>query len=71
MTRIASSSFRIWKDIYETNEDNIKKAISFYIKKLEEIRDMVGDKELEKEFEKSNQFREVLNNIKTKSTNKD
>ena len=66
MTRIASSSFRIWKDIYETNEDNIKKAISFYIKRLEEIRDMVGDKELEKEFEKSNQFREILNNMKTK-----
>ncbi len=69
MTRIASSSFRIWKDIYETNKDNLKEAVSLYIKILEEIKNMIGDKELETEFEKSNRFREVLNNIKTRIQN--
>ncbi|MFC1562485.1 prephenate dehydrogenase [candidate division KSB1 bacterium] len=64
MTRIASSSFRIWKDICETNKNNIKDVISVYIKRLEEIKDVVGIRELEAEFEKSNQFRQIFNNIK-------
>jgi len=64
MTRIASSKFKIWKDICETNQDSIKKVISVYIKKLEELKETIGKKELESEFEKSNQLRELFNNLK-------
>ncbi len=64
MTRIASSPFKIWKDICETNAGNIKKAISVYIEKLEEIRELIGNKELESKFKESNQFRKKFSNLK-------
>ena len=64
MTRIASSQFKIWEDIYETNQNNVKKAISIYIEKLEEIKELIGKEKLKSEFEKSNQFRKILNELK-------
>ena len=64
MTRIASSQFKIWKDIYETNQNNVKKVISIYIEKLEEIKELIGNEKLKSEFEKANQFRKILNELK-------
>jgi len=64
MTRIASSQFKIWEDIYETNQNNVKKAISIYIEKLEEIKELIGNEKLKSEFEKANQFRKILNELK-------
>lgn len=64
MTRIASSQFKIWEDICETNQNNIKKAISIYIEKLEEIKELIGNEKLKSEFEKSNRFRKILNELK-------
>jgi prephenate dehydrogenase len=64
MTRIASSKFKIWKDICETNQDYIKKAISSYIKKLEDVKELIGKDGLKDEFGKSNRLRELLDNIK-------
>jgi prephenate dehydrogenase len=64
MTRIASSKFKIWKDICETNQDCIKKAISSYIKKLEDVKELIGKDGLKDEFGKSNRLRELLDNIK-------
>ena len=64
MTRIASSGFKIWEDICETNINNIKKAISIYIEKLEKIKELIGNEKLKNEFERANQFREILNKIK-------
>ena len=64
MTRIASSQFKIWEDICETNQNNIKKAISIYIEKLEKIKELIGNEKLKSEFEKANRFREILNKLK-------
>lgn len=64
MTRIASSQFKIWKDICETNREYIKNAISDYIEKLEDIKKIIGRDDLKDEFEKSNNLKELLNNLK-------
>jgi len=63
MTRIASSQFKIWEDICKTNQNNIKKAISVYIEKLEKIKELIGNEKLKSEFEKANHFREMLNKL--------
>jgi len=48
MTRIASSPYSMWKDICETNQENIQKMLTLYIKKLERLRDIVGQNYLQK-----------------------
>jgi len=64
MTRIASSQFKIWKDIYETNQNNVKKVISIYIEELEKVKELIGKEKLKSEFERANRFREILNKLK-------
>ncbi len=64
MTRIASSQFKIWKDICETNQNNIKKVISIYIEELEKVKELIGKEKLKSEFERANRFREILNKLK-------
>ncbi|HYI93140.1 MAG TPA: prephenate dehydrogenase/arogenate dehydrogenase family protein [Bryobacteraceae bacterium] len=39
MSRLALSSFEIWKDIVSTNKENIEHALDVYIDKLTELRD--------------------------------
>ena len=64
MTRIASSRFSIWKDICETNDENIKNVISIFIRELDKMKNLIGNEDLSREFEKSNNLRELFNNIK-------
>jgi prephenate dehydrogenase len=51
MTRLASSPFHIWRDIIATNADNIDKALSAYVQKLEEVRENLRSRELQRDFE--------------------
>jgi prephenate dehydrogenase len=51
MTRLALSPFDIWRDIIATNSDNIDKALSVYGQKLEEIRENLRSRELQRAFE--------------------
>jgi prephenate dehydrogenase len=39
MSRLSLSSYEIWKDIVETNSENIEHALTVYIDKLTELRD--------------------------------
>jgi prephenate dehydrogenase len=51
MTRLAASPYEIWRDILATNSENIGLALTAYIGKLEDIREHLRDRELQKEFE--------------------
>jgi prephenate dehydrogenase len=53
LTRIASSSFEIWRDICSTNEDQIKELIDCLIEKLQELRRMVGTEDLATSFSRA------------------
>lgn len=44
-TRIAASSFKIWRDVFITNGDEIVKMIRLYEKKLEELADAIESKD--------------------------
>ncbi len=56
MTRLAASAYQLWRDICRTNADNIDRALSDYIAKLEILRRSLREPSLETEFRKSEEF---------------
>ncbi|MDR3000055.1 MAG: prephenate dehydrogenase/arogenate dehydrogenase family protein [Fibromonadaceae bacterium] len=63
MTRIAGSSWGMWKDILETNKENIAEALETYAKKALEMKkelDALQLNELENNFSLGNQTRKIL-----------
>lgn len=50
MTRLAMGSYDIWRDILATNTDHIDRALSFYIQKLEHMRENLRTRQLQEEF---------------------
>jgi len=62
MTRIASSPYKIWEDIYETNQENILEMIQEYRNYLEVIEEKLKNNpnSLKEEFQKASKLRETL-----------
>jgi prephenate dehydrogenase len=52
-TRLALSSYDLWRDILATNTGAIERALSDYIQKLEHIRASLRTRELQEEFERA------------------
>jgi prephenate dehydrogenase len=50
MTRLALSSYELWRDILATNHDHIDRALSRYIQKLEHMRENLRTRQLQDEF---------------------
>ena len=50
MTRLALSSYELWRDILATNSDHIDRALALYIQKLEHMRENLRTRQLQKEF---------------------
>lgn len=60
MTRIASSQYRMWEDIVETNKDNIFELIDNYISELHQIKNAISNKSLEPIFDNARNTREQI-----------
>jgi prephenate dehydrogenase len=50
ITRLALSSYDLWRDILATNPDAVEEAINALIGKLEHLRDNLRTREMEQEF---------------------
>jgi len=50
MTRLALSSYDLWRDILATNSDHIERALGVYIQELEHIRENLRTRQVEEEF---------------------
>lgn len=50
VTRLACSSWQLWRDIIETNVGNIQHALSVYIDRLTELRDNLQTQHTAREF---------------------
>jgi prephenate dehydrogenase len=50
MTRLALSSYDLWRDILATNSDQIDRALELYIQELEHIRENLRTRQLQEEF---------------------
>lgn len=53
MTRVAMSDFGMWSDIFATNPEQIRSALSRFIENLEKVRDSLTDLELRSTFERA------------------
>lgn len=49
-TRLALSSYELWRDILATNTEHIDRALAAYIQKLEHIRENLRSRQLQDEF---------------------
>jgi prephenate dehydrogenase len=56
MTRLALSSYELWRDIVSTNSDAIDKALSLYIQKLEHMRENLRTRQLQEEFDRASRL---------------
>ena len=56
MTRLALSSYDLWRDILATNADYIDRALAAYIQELEHIRENLRTRQLEEEFRRAGAF---------------
>ena len=50
MTRLAKSSYEIWRDILATNTDSIDRALAAYIAKLEHMRENLRTRQMQEQF---------------------
>jgi prephenate dehydrogenase len=60
MTRLAGSSYDIWRDIFSTNGDNLQAGLERFLEQLKQVRDHLGAPELERDFEAARGLREKL-----------
>ena len=52
MTRLAMSSYELWRDILATNSGHIDRALARYIQKLEHVRENLRTRQLQEEFQR-------------------
>jgi prephenate dehydrogenase len=50
-TRLAKSSYEIWRDILATNTDSIDRALAAYIGRLEHMRENLRTRQMQEQFE--------------------
>jgi prephenate dehydrogenase len=50
-TRLANSSYEIWRDILATNTDSIDRALAAYIACLEHMRENLRTRQMQEQFE--------------------
>jgi prephenate dehydrogenase len=52
MTRLAGSSYELWRDILATNTDHIDRSLALYIQMLEHMRENLRTRQLQEEFQR-------------------
>jgi prephenate dehydrogenase len=55
-TRLAMSAFDVWGDILKTNDGEIDQALAAFIEKVEELRRLLRDERMRREFERAAEF---------------
>ncbi len=59
-SRLADSSYRVWRDICLTNTENMAQALDTFTQVLEHLHDQLRTRELEQLFERANELRRRL-----------
>lgn len=62
-TRLAGSSYRVWRDICMTNGDNLDVALAALVQKIEHLRENLRTRGLEEEFQRAHRLREQLRGL--------
>jgi prephenate dehydrogenase len=56
MLRLAASPYSIWQGVFDTNRDNIGLALEDFIKRLDQVRNLLRSGSLSHEFDRANQI---------------
>jgi len=61
--RLAGSSYATWRDIVLTNKEILSAALDLYARRLEELRDRLGSRDLEADFDAANELYRLLRSL--------
>jgi prephenate dehydrogenase len=61
--RLAGSSYGTWRDIVLTNKEVLSAALDLFARRLDELRERLGSRELEADFEAANELYKLLRSL--------
>jgi len=61
--RIAGSPYSVWRDIILTNREVLAAALDLFAHRLDELRERLGSRELEADFDAANELYKLLRNL--------
>ncbi len=61
--RLAGSSYATWRDIVLTNKEVLSAALDLYARRLDELRERLGSRDLETDFDAANELYKLLRSL--------
>jgi prephenate dehydrogenase len=61
--RLAGSSYSTWRDIVLTNREVLSAALDLFARRLDDIRERLGSRELEADFDAANELYKLLRSL--------
>lgn len=61
--RLAGSSYATWRDIVLTNRDMLNATLDLFARRLDDIRERLGSRELEADFDAANELYKLLRSM--------
>ena len=63
MLRLAGSPYSMWRDIVLTNREVISAALDLFARRLDDLRERLGSRELEADFDTANELYKLLRGL--------
>jgi len=63
MLRLAGSPYSTWRDIVLTNKEMLSAVLDMYARRLDELREKLGSRELEADFDAANELYKLLRGL--------
>jgi len=61
--RLAGSSYATWRDIVLTNKEVLSAALDLFARRLDDLRDRLGSRDLEADFDAANELYKLLRSL--------
>jgi prephenate dehydrogenase len=61
--RLAGSPYGVWRDIILTNREVLAAALDLFARRLDDLRERLGSRELEADFDAANELYKLLRNL--------
>ena len=65
--RLAGSPYSTWRDIVLTNREVLSAALDLLARRLDDLRERLGSRELEADFDAANELYKLLRGLEHKS----
>jgi prephenate dehydrogenase len=61
--RLAGSPYSTWRDIVLTNKELLSASLDLFARRLDELREKLGSRELEADFDAANELYKLLRSL--------